>query len=83
MGKLNISEAAGTTIIPILAFTGLAGIEYLLSGSVDLTITYSMVIPGILCGILGIWLAKHISKPLVQKLFAVFLVLIGFYMIIR
>ncbi len=83
MGKLNISEAAGTAIIPILAFTGLAGIEYLLSGSVDLTITYSMVIPGILCGILGIWLAKHISKPLVQKLFAVFLVLIGFYMIIR
>ncbi len=83
VGKLNISEAAGTAIIPIAAFTGMAGIQYLISGSVDLTITYAMVLPGIICGVFGIWAAKHIPKPLMQKLFAVFLTLIGFYMILR
>lgn len=83
VGKLDIIEAAGTAIIPIVAFTGLAGIEYWLAGSVDFTITYAMVIPGIFFGILGIWLAKHLPKPLMQKMFAGFLVLIGCYMIFR
>ncbi len=82
-GRLDITEAAGTAIIPIVAFTGLAGIEYWLSGSVDFTITSAMVLPGILTGIFGIWLAKNLPKPLMQKMFAGFLVLIGVYMIFR
>lgn len=83
VGKLDIIEAAGTAIIPIVAFTSLAGVEYWLAGSVDFTITYAMVMPGIFFGILGIWLAKNLPKPLMQKMFAGFLVLIGCYMILR
>ena len=58
-GGLNITEAAGTAIIPIVAFTGIA------------------------TGVAGIWLAKHLPKTLMQRLFAVFLILIGIYMICR
>ncbi len=83
VGKLNITEAAGTAIIPILAFTSLAGIEYWISGSVDFTITYSMVLPGVLFGILGIRTAKHLPKKKMQMFFSIFLTAIGFYMIFR
>ncbi len=82
-GGLNITEAAGTAIIPIVAFTGLAGFEYFNTGAVDTAIAFSMVPPGIATGIAGIWLAKHLPKTLMQRLFAVFLILIGIYMICR
>ncbi len=82
-GKLDITEAAGTAIIPIVVFTGLAGIEYWFAGSVEFNIAYAMVLPGILFGIFGIWLSKRLPKPIMQKMFAGFLVLIGVYMIFR
>jgi|GEM_PF-7033448 len=32
-------------------------------------------------GILGIWLSKHISKRKLQRLFVVFMLVLGIYMI--
>jgi uncharacterized protein len=82
-GNLELNQAAGTAILPIVAFTGLAGTEYFMSGAVDTTISFTMLLPGILGGITGIWLAKKLPKKIMQKLFAIFLVLIGIYMVMR
>lgn len=83
IGKLELTEAAGTAILPIVAFTGLAGTEYWATGSVDTSISFTMLLPGIGGGITGIWLAKRLPKKIMQQLFAVFLVMIGIYMILR
>jgi len=83
IGKLELTQAAGTAIMPIVAFTGLAGTEYWVTGSVDVSLSFTMLLPGIGGGIAGIWLAKRLPKKNMQISFAIFLVMIGIYMILR
>jgi uncharacterized protein len=82
IGGLELNDAAGTALLPITLFAALVG-EYFRAGDVNTTTSAIMILPGILSGGFGIWLAKHLPKIIMQSLFAVFLIAIGFYMVLR
>ena len=79
-GGLTLSEAAAASLLPIAAFSGLVGIEYLAAGSVDLSTSGFMLGSGIFGGLIGVWLATRLPKKIMQRVFALSLVLIGAYM---
>jgi uncharacterized protein len=79
----ELNDAAGTALLPITLFAVLVGLEYYQKGNVNINISALMIIPGILSGAFGIWLAKHLDKKIMQRLFALFLIAIGIYMIFR
>ena len=83
IAELELNDAAGTALLPITLFAALVGLEYFRAGDVNITMSSIMIIPGILSGAFGIWLAKHLSKKIMQRFFAIFLIAIGFYMILR
>ncbi len=83
IAELELNDAAGTALLPITLFAALVGLEYFRAGDVNITMSSIMIIPGILSGAFGIWLAKHLSKKIMQRFFAFFLIAIGFYMILR
>ena len=83
IGGLELNEAAGTALLPITLFAALVGLEYYEAGDVNFTMSAIMVIPGALSGAYGIWLAKRLPKKMMQRIFAVFLIAIDFYMLLR
>jgi uncharacterized protein len=83
IGEMAINDAAGTALLPITLFAALVGLEYFNAGDVNLTLAGIMIVPGIISGSFGIWLAKRLPKKIMQRLFSLFLILIGFFMIFR
>jgi uncharacterized protein len=82
-GGLALNDAAATALLPIAAFASLVGFEYWTAGDVNPLVAGAMIVPGILGGISGIWMAQRLPKRTMQRLFALLLVLIGVYMVIR
>jgi len=82
-GELTLPVAAATGLLPIAAFAGLVGIRYLLAGAVALPWTGAMAAAGLLGGSFGIWLNRRLPRRTLQRAFAVLLVAIGAYMVLR
>jgi uncharacterized protein len=79
-GSLSLKEAAASALLPIAAFAGLVGLSYWAAGSIDLGTAGIMLPSGIVCGLLGVWLATRFPRKIMQRIFAVALVAIGVYM---
>jgi uncharacterized protein len=79
-GGLELTEAAAASLLPIAAFSGWIGAEYWKAGSVNLSIAGMMLAAGLVGGMIGIWLGQRLSKRATQRVFAVFLCLLGLYM---
>jgi uncharacterized protein len=82
-GGLGLAEAVAASLLPITCFAGLIGVEYLRAGSVVVSWALVMMASGLVGGAYGIWLAKHLSKVTMLRVFAVFLALLGVYMLFR
>lgn len=82
-GDLSLSVAAATGLLPIAAFAGLVGLRYLLAGAVSLPWTGVMAVAGLAGGAVGIWLNQRLPRRALQRAFAVLLVAIGAYMVMR
>jgi uncharacterized membrane protein YfcA len=81
---MGMQRAIGTSllIITLVSLSGTAG--HLLAGK-ELSIqTSSLFTVGSLAGLfLGIWLAQRLAGPKLQRLFAVSIVLVATYVILR
>jgi uncharacterized membrane protein YfcA len=82
-GGLDLGLSARTALLPIAAFSGLVGVEYLAAGSVKVSWSLGMFAGGIVGGAVGIWLTEHLPLKIIQRAFAAFLLLIGAYIILR
>jgi uncharacterized membrane protein YfcA len=82
-GGLELGLAARTALLPIAAFAGLVGIEYLAAGSVRTSWSLWMLLGGLIGGAAGIWLSDHLPLKTMQRAFAAFLVGTGIYMVLR
>jgi uncharacterized protein len=76
-GQLDLKEAARSGLVAITAFAALIGLEYLASGSADISYAGVMLLGGLAGGAAGVWLAGRVPRRLFQQAFAVFLLLIG------
>jgi uncharacterized membrane protein YfcA len=67
--------------LPISAFAALVGLDYFLAGSVTVRLSLLMLVAGLAGGAYGIWLSKRVTKKTMLQIFAVFLALLGIYML--
>jgi uncharacterized protein len=79
-GGLDLIEAAGASLISIALFAGWIGVQYWFAGSVNSSAAFIELLPGIVGGVIGIWLGQRLSKKFTQRVFAAFLVALGLYM---
>jgi uncharacterized membrane protein YfcA len=80
---MGLMEAAATSLLPIAVFSGWIGVQYLLSGSAQAPLSGMMLGGGLFGGWAGIEVGRRLSKKTSQQIFAVFLLLLGIYMIVR
>ena len=80
---MDLIEAAAAGLLPIAAFAGWIGIQYWLAGSTDLGLAAWMIPPGLIGGFAGIRLGQSIPRRISQRIFAVFLVGLGVYMVLK
>lgn len=82
-GEMPLSRAASTTLVPVTLFAAFVGTQYATAGQADLPRAGIMVIAGIVAGAIGIRSASRVPRNWLQRFFAVLLVAIGVYFIIR
>ncbi len=76
--------AASATTHTVEGFTsGTSGLAHALRGNVDWPLFTRLVIPGIVGGLLGVWLVGMISTEIARPVMLVYLVVIGVYLIWR
>jgi uncharacterized membrane protein YfcA len=80
---IDLLDAAAAGLLPITAFAGWIGVQYWIAGAINLEFAALMVVPGLLGGIAGITLGKRLSPRTSQRIFAVFLFLVGIYMTLK
>ncbi|HKK46131.1 MAG TPA: sulfite exporter TauE/SafE family protein, partial [Balneolaceae bacterium] len=79
----SLLEAIATGLLPFGLFSLWIGSEYWVNNSAQVVPALYIMTTGIIGGISGIWLSKHISKQKMQRLFAVFMLILGVYMILQ
>lgn len=79
----NLNLSARTALLPIAAFSGLVGAEYLAAGSANVAWSLWMFLGGVVGGGAGIWLSDHLPLKIIQRAFAMFLVATGVYIVWR
>ncbi|HKI57063.1 MAG TPA: sulfite exporter TauE/SafE family protein [Trueperaceae bacterium] len=80
---LELMDAAATALVPVALFAAWVGVQYWLSGAVATPVSAVMLPAGIGGGVAGGWLGRRLSKTQAQRIFAVFLVLLGAYLLVR
>lgn len=83
VGGLELGEATASALLPIAAFTALVGVQYLRAGYIDYTDSAYMLAGGAVGGVVGVTLARHLPKRVVQRCFAAALSVIGVYFFLR
>lgn len=79
----SLLDAIATGLLPFGLFSLWIGGEYWFNDSAQIIPAIYIMAAGILGGISGIWLSKHISKRKMQRMFAVFMLGLGVYMILQ
>jgi hypothetical protein len=80
---LVIIDAVGTSLIPVSTFGFLTAIRYSFSGEINWFISLLFIGGGILGGFYGTRMSAKISKERLQKIFAIILIVVAVYMILR
>ncbi len=80
---LAIIDAVGTSLIPVSTFGFLTAIRYSLSGEINWFISLLFIGGGVLGGFYGTRMSTKISKERLQKIFAIILVVVAVYIILR
>lgn len=79
----SLFDAIATGLLPFGLFSLWIGGEYWLNNSAQILPAFYIMSTGIVGGIFGIWLSKRIPKETMQRLFAVFMLGLGIYMILQ
>lgn len=83
VGGLQLAHASSASLLPICAFATVIAAEYLAAGSVRIGWSALMLAGGMAGGAYGVWLGKHLSKAVMQRAFAIFLAVLGIYIVLR
>ncbi len=80
---LPLAQAVAAALVPMSAYAAVIAFEYSSAGAVRLDWSAVMLAGGIAGGLFGIWLSKRLPKILMQRALAVFLALLGVYIVLR
>lgn len=80
---LNISEAIGTSLLPVSAFGSLTAARYSLSGEINWPIAILFVLGGVIGGLYGTRISSKIPRDTLKQAFAILLIVIAIYIIIE
>jgi uncharacterized membrane protein YfcA len=80
---LTITDAVGTSLISVSTFGFLTATRYSLSGEINWLISLLFIGGGILGGIFGTRMSSKVSKEKLQTIFAVILVVVAIYIILK
>ena len=78
-------SAVGTSLVSVAAFGATTGVNYALSGLIDVRIAAVFIVGGVLGGFLGVALGKRLSKhrSALRYVFAAAVVAVGIYVVAR
>lgn len=83
LGGMTIELAAIMALLPIGIFALAIGTRYLVAGAVILPWSGSMALCGLAGGAVGRWLSLQLPRVVIQRIFALLLVSIGIYFIVK
>lgn len=83
LGELSITEAAASALLPITVFASWIGRQYGFAGAANAAFALTMLPPGLLAGGSGIWIGRHVSATVSQRVFSVFLLALAAYMMLK
>lgn len=82
-GDFPLFDAIATGLLPFGLFSLWIGGHYWINDYAKLLPAVYITITGLIGGLGGIWLSRHLSRKTMQRLFAVFMLGLGIYMIIK
>ena len=80
---INISDAIGTSLLPVSFFGLTTAISYTIDNQIDYFVAILFIIGGILGGKVGTMVSVRTSKPKLVKIFSILLVAVAIYIIIK
>lgn len=81
--KIDQTKSHATAIAIILPLTVISAGIYLYNGNVALSDSYVFLIPGVVGSVLGSIILPKISKKVLSKIFAVFIIYAGIRMMMK
>lgn len=82
-GDFPLFDAIATGLLPFGFFSLWIGGHYWISDYAHLLPAVYIMLTGLIGGLSGIWLARHLSRKTMQRLFAVFMLGLGLYMVLQ
>ena len=80
---LSITNAIGTSLIPVSAFGSITAATYLISGEINWPIAILFMSGGIIGGLYGTKISSKVPKDKLKKIFAILLIMVATYIIIK
>lgn len=81
--KVDKTESHATAVAIILPLTIISAVMYLVKDKVKLSDSYIYIIPGLIGSVIGSWLLPKVSKKLLGRTFAVFIIYAGIRMMFK
>jgi uncharacterized membrane protein YfcA len=81
--RIRINEAIGTSLLVVGTFGVLTAVRYAFSGDLIYSISIFFIVGGIAGGLAGTRISSGMDTSLLRKVFAVIIVLVGFYVMAR
>jgi uncharacterized membrane protein YfcA len=80
---VNIVNSIGTSLLPVSFFGLTTAVSYSLSGQINILIAIILICGGIIGGKVGTALSSRASKTLLTRIFAILLITVAVYIIIK
>lgn len=80
---IGMKEAVGTSLVAVTLFGLATATRYGVAGKLDLPIAGVFIAGGVLAGLLGVRVAHRLPKERLRRVFAVVLVVVAAYMLVR
>lgn len=80
---LSITNAIGTSVIPVSAFGSITAATYLISGEINWPIAILFMSGGIIDRLYGTKISSKVPKDKLKKNFAILLIMVATYIIIK
>lgn len=80
---LSITDAIGTSLVPVSSFGSITAVTYSLSGEINWPIAILFVLGGMIGGLYGTKMSSKVPKDKLKKIFAILLIVVAIYIIIK
>jgi uncharacterized membrane protein YfcA len=80
---LSITDAIGTSLLPVNAFGSITLVTYSLSDKINWPVAILFLLGGIIGGLYGTKISSKVPKDKLKKIFAILLIVVAIYIIIK